>query len=69
MKLTEIAADALKGNRTLRCTDRAYDKLRGMYGTDRAVFTAAAALRRLGAADGEIALRQLAYAHNINADA
>lgn len=66
--LMAIADDALKGNRTLECTDRAYDRLLDMYGSDNAVWTAVGALTKMGYANNaERALQELCLAHRINA--
>lgn len=57
---------------TLRCTDRAYDGLLAIYGTDRAVWAAVGAFMNMfsaeACADGEIALLALCRAHRINPD-
>ena len=59
--------------RTLRCTDRAYEALLAMYGTDNAVWTAVGAIRHSACMfgkesplDGEQALRGLCHVHGIN---
>jgi hypothetical protein len=66
-KWADLIADATKGNRTLRCTDRAYDELLARYGTDKAVFAAVSALMNMGYANAEKALLGLCLAHRINA--
>lgn len=55
--------------RTLRCTDRAYDGLLVIYGTDNAVWAAVYALQFVYDVDGQRCLRKLCAAHAINPDA
>lgn len=52
--------------RTLRCTDRAYDRLLAIYGTDNAVWAAAFVVHALSEIDGEQALRNLCCIHAID---
>ena len=65
-----LVDDAAKGNRTVRCTDRAYDELLAeSIGSDNAIFEDVVKLMKRYRVNGEDALRLLCGSLNINPDA